>query len=102
MHMQIIKNFADETTLDNFFKRDDTLSVGIYNGCQLFMELEKINAEHQVHAKLLHNDSKKHESIFTLISIPEHKMVMLSSLGLSAFLVLVSRDETKFTLQEPK
>lgn len=100
--MQIIKNFADETTLDNFFKRDDTLSVGICNGCQLFLELEKINPEHQVHAKLLHNDNKKHESIFTSISIPENKMAMLSSLVISAFLVWILCDEGKFTLQEPK
>jgi phosphoribosylformylglycinamidine synthase len=31
-----------KTALDNFFKREDTLSVGICNGCQLFMELEVI------------------------------------------------------------
>jgi phosphoribosylformylglycinamidine synthase len=54
-----------KTALDNFFKREDTLSVGICNGCQLFMELEVINPEHEVHGKMLHNESHKHESIFT-------------------------------------
>jgi phosphoribosylformylglycinamidine synthase len=39
----------------NFF-REDTLSVGICNGCQLFMELEVINPEHEVHGKMLHNE----------------------------------------------
>jgi phosphoribosylformylglycinamidine synthase len=34
-----------KTALDNFFKREDTLSVGICNGCQLFMELEVINPD---------------------------------------------------------
>jgi phosphoribosylformylglycinamidine synthase len=29
-----------QNRLDNFFKREDTLSVGICNGCQLFMELK--------------------------------------------------------------
>ena len=29
--------------IQNFFNREDTLSVGICNGCQLFMELEEIN-----------------------------------------------------------
>jgi phosphoribosylformylglycinamidine synthase len=53
-----------QNRLDNFFKREDTLSVGICNGCQ-FMELEVINPEHEVHGKMLHNESHKHESIFT-------------------------------------
>ncbi len=42
-------NEKAKTALDNFFKREDTLSVGICNGCQLLMELEKINPEHEVH-----------------------------------------------------
>ena len=33
-------NEKANTALKNFFKREDTLSVGICNGCQLFMELE--------------------------------------------------------------
>jgi phosphoribosylformylglycinamidine synthase len=58
--------------LKNFFKREDTLSVGICNGCQLFMELELINPEHKVHGKMIHNDSQKHESIFTSVKIQEN------------------------------
>ncbi len=73
-------NEKAKTALDNFFKREDTLSVGICNGCQLLMELEKINPEHEVHGKMLHNDSNKHESIFTSVTIQENKSVMLSSL----------------------
>ena len=45
-------NEKANTALKNFFKREDTLSVGICNGCQLFMELEVINPEHQVHGKM--------------------------------------------------
>lgn len=33
--------------LQKFFQREDTLSVGICNGCQLWMELELINPEHE-------------------------------------------------------
>ena len=55
-------NEKANTALKNFLKRDDTLSVGICNGCQLFMELGVINPEHEVHGKMKHNDSHKHES----------------------------------------
>jgi phosphoribosylformylglycinamidine synthase len=33
-----------------------------------FMELEVINPEHNVHGKMLHNDSHKHES-FTSVTV---------------------------------
>ena len=91
-------NEKANTALKNFFKREDTLSVGICNGCQLFMELEIINPEHEVHGKLLHNDSKKHESIFTSVTVQENKSVMLSSLAGSTLGVWVSHGEGKFKL----
>ena len=37
--------------LKNFFKREDTLSIGICNGCQLWMELDLMNPEHEIHGK---------------------------------------------------
>ncbi|MFH6971773.1 phosphoribosylformylglycinamidine synthase [Flavobacterium petrolei] len=91
-------NEKAKTALDNFFKRDDTLSVGICNGCQLFMELEVINPEHQVHGKMLHNESNKHESIFTSVTVQENNSVMLSSLAGSTLGVWVSHGEGKFNL----
>jgi len=91
-------NEKAKTSLDNFFKREDTLSVGICNGCQLFMELELVNPEHEVHGKMLHNDSHKHESIFTSVTIQENKSVMLSSLAGATLGVWVSHGEGKFNL----
>jgi phosphoribosylformylglycinamidine synthase len=91
-------NEKAKTALDNFFKRENTLSVGICNGCQLLMELEKINPEHEVHGKMLHNDSHKHESIFTSVTIQENPSMMLSTLAGSTLGVWVSHGEGKFHL----
>lgn len=91
-------NEKAKTALDNFFKREDTLSVGICNGCQLLMELEVINPEHEVHGKMLHNESHKHESIFTSVTVQENNSVMLSSLAGSTLGVWVSHGEGKFNL----
>lgn len=55
--------------LKNFFARKDTLSVGICNGCQLFIELGLINPDHNEKPKMLYNDSHKHESGFTSVTI---------------------------------
>ncbi len=91
-------NEKANTALQNFFKREDTLSVGICNGCQLFMELEEINPEHKVHGKMLHNNSYKHESNFTSVTIQENNSVMLSSLAGSTLGVWISHGEGKFNL----
>ncbi|MCF8274356.1 MAG: phosphoribosylformylglycinamidine synthase [Flavobacteriaceae bacterium] len=84
--------------LKKFFKREDTLSVGICNGCQLFMELEEINPEHEIHGKMLHNDSHKHESSFTSVVIQKNNSVMLSTLEGSTLGVWISHGEGKFNL----
>ncbi|WP_296147312.1 phosphoribosylformylglycinamidine synthase [uncultured Flavobacterium sp.] len=91
-------NEKAKTALDNFFKREDTLSVGICNGAQLFMELELINPEHEVHGKLRHNDSHKHESGFTSVSVLENNSVMLNTLAGSTLGVWISHGEGKFDL----
>ena len=84
--------------INNFFKREDTLSIGICNGCQLFMELELINPEHDVHGKMLHNDSKKHESAFTSVTVQDNNSVMLSTLKDTTLGVWISHGEGKFNL----
>jgi len=91
-------NEKANTALKNFFKRENTLSVGICNGCQLWMELDLINPEHEVHGKLTYNDSGKHESAFTSVTIQENNSVMLSSLAGSTLGVWISHGEGKFAL----
>ena len=74
-------NEKAKISLDNFFKREDTLSIGVCNGCQLWMELDLMNPEHEIHGKMTYNDSKKHESAFTSVKIQENNSIMLSSLA---------------------
>ncbi|KPM33170.1 phosphoribosylformylglycinamidine synthase [Croceitalea dokdonensis DOKDO 023] len=82
----------------DFFARPDTLSVGICNGCQLFMELDLINPEHETHGKMTYNDSGKHESNFTSIEIQKNNSVMLSGLEGAKLGVWISHGEGKFSL----
>ena len=91
-------NEKANTALKNFFKREDTLSVGICNGCQLLMELELINPEHEVHGKMHHNTSNKHESGFTSVTVQKNNSVMLSTLEGTTLGVWISHGEGKFKL----
>ncbi|NMH27351.1 phosphoribosylformylglycinamidine synthase [Flavobacterium silvaticum] len=91
-------NEKAKSALENFFKREDTLSVGICNGCQLFIELGLINPEHDVKPRMLHNDSAKHESGFTSVKVQKNNSVMLSTLEGSTLGVWISHGEGKFEL----
>lgn len=91
-------NEKANTALKKFFKREDTLSVGICNGAQLWMELDLINPEHETHGKLTYNDSHKHESSFTSVAIQKNNSVMLSSLEGATLGVWISHGEGKFNL----
>ncbi|MFZ9002742.1 MAG: phosphoribosylformylglycinamidine synthase [Robiginitalea sp.] len=88
--------------LRNFFSRPDTLSIGICNGCQLFMELELIHPDHETHGKMTFNDSHKHESSFTSVKIQKNHSVMLSGLAGSTLGVWISHGEGKFHLPYPE
>ncbi|MBS1486880.1 MAG: phosphoribosylformylglycinamidine synthase [Bacteroidetes bacterium] len=85
-----------KAALDNFYKRDDTLSLGVCNGCQLMMELGLLYPEWQ--EKMHHNDSGKFECQFLTIDIPQNNSVMLSSLAGTRLGVWMAHGEGKFKL----
>ena len=93
-------NDKAKKALDNFFSRDDVLSIGICNGCQLMMELELIHPELETHGKMHFNDSHKHESSFTSVTIQENPSIMLGNMAGSTLGVWISHGEGKFQLSQ--
>jgi phosphoribosylformylglycinamidine synthase len=111
--------------LDRFYARPDTLSLGICNGCQLMVELglvdkltskqvdkliangaessnlstcQLVNSSTKI--KMLHNDSRKFESGFVTLSIPQNDSVMFCSLSGTKLGIWVAHGEGKFSLPE--
>jgi phosphoribosylformylglycinamidine synthase len=95
-------NEKAKSALDKFYSRQDTLSLGICNGCQLMIELGLVNQDHDVKPRMLHNDSHKFESSFVGLTIPENNSVMLGSLSNSKLGVWVAHGEGKFYLPKPE
>lgn len=83
--------------LTNFFKREDTLSLGVCNGGQLFIELGLLHKEDAQKPRLLPNKTGKFESVFTSVIIPENNSVMLSSLAGSTLGIWSSHGEGRFS-----
>ncbi|GFR61468.1 phosphoribosylformylglycinamidine synthase [Elysia marginata] len=84
--------------LSQFFAREDTLSLGICNGCQLFVELGIIYPELAKHPKMEHNLSRKFECIFTSVKILENNSVMLSGLSGNTLGIWSAHAEGRFSL----
>jgi phosphoribosylformylglycinamidine synthase len=88
--------------LDNFYKRTDTLSLGVCNGCQLMMELGLLYPDWKDHPKMHHNGSGKFESTFINVTIPENNSVLMSSLAGARLGIWVAHGEGRFVLPEDK
>lgn len=86
-----------KAALENFYKREDTLSLGVCNGCQVMMELNLVVPEHAEKPKMLHNDSHKFEANFLCVDIPENNSVMLQSLAGTRLGIHVAHGEGKFS-----
>jgi phosphoribosylformylglycinamidine synthase len=88
--------------LDDFYKRPDTLSLGVCNGCQLMMELGLLYPQWADHPRMHHNGSRKFESIFLNVTIPRNNSVLLQSLAGTRLGVWVAHGEGRFSLPEDK
>ena len=87
--------------LDNFYKREDTLSLGVCNGCQLMMELGLITPLDEVKPKMDHNVSHKFESNFVGVTIPQNDSVMFGPLSGMKLGIWVAHGEGRFVMPRP-
>ena len=83
--------------LKDFFNREDTLSLGVCNGCQLFIELGLINPEDVQKPSMLHNESGKFECTFTSVTIQKNNSIMLSNFEGSTLGIWAAHGEGKFS-----
>ncbi|HOO85626.1 MAG TPA: phosphoribosylformylglycinamidine synthase, partial [Prolixibacteraceae bacterium] len=74
-------NEKARVALENFYKRNDTLSLGVCNGCQLMVELNLVYPGMEQKPTMLHNESHKFESSFLTVDIQPNNSVMMSSMA---------------------
>lgn len=89
-----------KAALENFYKRTDTLSLGVCNGCQLMMEMGLLYPEWK--EKMHHNGSGKFECSFVNLTIPKNNSVMLKSYEGAQIGVWMAHGEGQFVLPADK
>jgi phosphoribosylformylglycinamidine synthase len=87
-------------TLKSFMTRENTLSLGVCNGCQLMMALELLCPEHQQHPKMNHNESGRFESIFTAVKVLPTQSILLQPLVGCELGVWAAHGEGRFEFSE--
>ena len=95
-----IYNENARNSLKKFFSRIDTLSLGVCNGCQLFMELGLIYPELKTHPKMHHNDSKKFECQFTAVTIQKNNSIMFENFENTTLGIWAAHGEGKFVFDK--
>jgi len=91
-------NKKAKDALNKFYKRSNTLSLGVCNGCQVMAELNLIYPEHKAMPKLLHNKSGKLESAFLGVKILPNNSVMMGDMAGMELGIWVAHGEGRFSL----
>ena len=91
-----------QKAVTDFFNRPDALSLGVCNGCQLFVELGLLTPNHDEKPKMLHNDSGKFECIFSAVDIQPSPSVMLKGMEGSRLGIWSAHGEGKFSFPKAK
>jgi phosphoribosylformylglycinamidine synthase len=94
-----IYNDRARVTLENYYKRNDTLSLGVCNGCQLMIELGLVKTGKYPIPPMSQNTSKKFESAFINVEVTNSNAVMLQSLAGSRLGIWIAHAEGRFTLE---
>jgi phosphoribosylformylglycinamidine synthase len=93
-------NEQAKQTLDRFYLREDTLSIGVCNGCQLMVELGLLYPGHDEKPFMSWNDSHKYECAFITLDIQENHSVMLKSLAGTKLGIWTAHGEGKFNFPQ--
>lgn len=95
-------NERAKKALADFYRRPDTLSLGVCNGCQLMMALGILYPDLENHPVMHPNGSEKFECTFTSLDIPENNSVMLGGLAGQRLGIWVAHGEGRFILEGDK
>ena len=102
----IIENPRLSAEFEDFFSREDTMAIGVCNGCQLFLLLDQHfnfmfpSIPQYKRPKLTHNKSGKFESRESLVRIFSNDSKWLAGMEGSIFSIATAHGEGMFSFKE--
>lgn len=89
----ILFNPRARDVFESYFKRDDTFSLGVCNGCQMMANIKSLipGAEHWPH--FVRNNSEQFEGRFSLVEVMESPSIMMQGMAGSIMPIAVAHGE---------
>ena len=89
----ILFNARARDEFESFFKRNDTLALGICNGCQMMSNLRDIIPGAELWPRFVRNESERFEARFSLVEIQKSPSLFFSDMAGSHMPIAVSHGE---------
>ncbi|WP_294899992.1 phosphoribosylformylglycinamidine synthase [Tatumella sp. UBA2305] len=89
----ILFNPRVRETFEQFFHRDQTLALGVCNGCQMMSNLRELIPGSELWPRFVRNQSERFEGRFSLVEVAESPSLLLSGMAGSRMPVAVSHGE---------
>lgn len=89
----ILYNQTLKQRFSNFFRRKDTFTLGVCNGCQVLSHLADIIPDATHFPKFARNDSEQFEARLTMVEVTKSPSVLLQGMEGSQLPIIVSHGE---------
>ncbi|MBF0460231.1 MAG: phosphoribosylformylglycinamidine synthase [Magnetococcales bacterium] len=89
-------------TFADFFKRSDTFTLGVCNGCQMLSHLRTLIPGAEQWPRFLPNRSGRFEARLTLVTIPANRSVLLSPMAGWQLAIPCSHGEGRAVFDQPE
>ncbi|KZX69190.1 phosphoribosylformylglycinamidine synthase [Vibrio sp. HI00D65] len=96
----VLFNDSTREQFENFFKREDTFSLGVCNGCQMLSNLRELIPGAEYWPRFVRNESERFEARFSLVEVQKSDSVFFNGMEGSRMPIAVSHGEGRVEVRD--
>lgn len=96
----ILFNEQARNQFEGFFKREDTFSLGVCNGCQMLSNLKELIPGADLWPRFVRNESERFEARFSLVEVQKSDSVFFDGMAGSRMPIAVSHGEGRVEVRD--
>ncbi|MEZ9957314.1 phosphoribosylformylglycinamidine synthase [Vibrio cyclitrophicus ZF170] len=96
----VLFNDSTRDQFENFFKREDTFSLGVCNGCQMLSNLRELIPGAEYWPRFVRNESERFEARFSLVEVQKSDSVFFNGMAGSRMPIAVSHGEGRVEVRD--
>jgi phosphoribosylformylglycinamidine synthase len=96
----VLFNAQARDQFEGFFKRQDTFSLGVCNGCQMLSNLKELIPGADLWPRFVRNESERFEARFSLVEVQKSDSVFFDGMAGSRMPIAVSHGEGRVEVRD--